>query len=485
MRKIICIALSAALCVSALAGCSGESKKTSGNEKIYEIVWYDRGPSSADAPLVEAEATKYIQDKIGAKLKYQPIVGAEYDEKLQLALASGEKIDMCFTNAGNYYSNVINGAYLEIDELLDKYGKEAKALVPEYVLEGAKIDGKLYAYPAYKDYAHENVFYYRQDLAEKYNLDMASMKTFKDLEPALKAIKENEPDIYPMTFLPQMGPFHMMPYDTITGGVIGAVRYDKDDGKIINPFEQEEVKELLRTVHDFYKKGYLRPDIATTTSNADVQYTVFMNIYQELPYLVDQWNKTVTYPCAVWHGSEPHMNTAGIQGALMAISRTSENPEKTMQFINLLNTDKYLRNLMAYGIEGKHYIASGEYFYKLPEGIKTIADTGYRSYVYTQGNKYLTRMIEGTPEDIYEKYQEFDTNALKSPALGFIFDATDVTPEITAVTNAYNEYMPAILSGAADPDVYLPKALKSFKEAGLDRILKEMQTQYDEWRKNK
>ena len=34
---------------------------------------------------------------------------------------------------------------------------------------------------------------------------------------------------------------------------------------------------------------------------------------------------------------------------------------------------------------------------------KTIADIGYRSYVYTQGNKYLTRMIEGTPEDIYNE----------------------------------------------------------------------------------
>lgn len=485
MKKKICLVLAIALGLAALSGCGAEKRVTVDENGLYEIVWYDRGPSSADSVLVQEEANKYIKDKLTAKLKYQPVVGAEYNEKLQLALASGEKIDMCFTNASNFYSNAINGAYLELDELLEEHAKEAKALVPEYVMAGAKVGGKLYAYPAYKDYAGENVFYYRQDLAEKYGLDMDSAKSFKDLEPALKTIKENEPEIYPMTFLPQMGPFHLMPFDMIAGGVVGAVRYDVDDGKIVNPFELPETVEMLRTVHDFYNKGYLRPDIATITSNADIQYTVFMNIYQELPYLVDQWNQTVPHPCAVWHGSEPRMNTACIQGAMMAVSRTSEDPVKTVKFINLLNTDKYLRNLMAYGIEGKHYIAEGENFYKLPEGVQTLADTGYRSYVYTQGNKYLTRMIEGTPEDIYEKYQEFDASSRKSPALGFMFDPSKVTAEITAATNAYNEYMPSILSGAANPDEYLPKALKSMKDAGLDRILDEIQSQYDEWRKNK
>lgn len=485
MKKKMCAGLALMLIITAISGCQRPSivqKEEISNDNKYEIIWYERGPSSADLELVNAEINKYIADKIGATVKYNPIVGSEYNEKLQLALATGEKIDMCFTNASNFYGNVISGAYIEIDDLLDQYGKEAKALVPEYVLNGSRVNGKLYGYPAYKDYANETVFYYRKDLADKYGFDMDSIKSFKDLEPVLQKIKEEEPDIYPMTFLPTFSPFNLQLFDTIAGGIIGAVRYDKDDGRIINPFEEPEVLEQLRVVHDFYQKGLLRPDIATTTTNADIQYTVFMNIYSELPYLVDQWNETCPNEMAVWHGSQPVMNTSGIQGAIMAITRTSKNPEKTMQFINLLNTDEYLRNLVAYGIEGKHYIADGKNHYKIPEGFQTLADTGYRTYVYTQGNKYLTRMISGTPDDIYEKYKNFDNTALKSPALGFMFDASNVTTEMTAVQNAYNEYMPAILSGAADPDEFLPKAMEKFKQAGLDRILVEMQKQYDAWR---
>ena len=38
-----------------------------------------------------------------------------------------------------------------------------------------------------------------------------------------------------------------------------------------------------------------------------------------------------------------------------AISIVSKNPERAMMFLNLLNTDEYLRNLLAFGIEGVHY----------------------------------------------------------------------------------------------------------------------------------
>ena len=39
----------------------------------------------------------------------------------------------------------------------------------------------------------------------------------------------------------------------------------------------------------------------------------------------------------------------------MAVSRTCQNPEVVMQFMELFNTDKYLHNLIVYGIEGKNY----------------------------------------------------------------------------------------------------------------------------------
>ena len=485
MKKLCILFLIAAIAICSV-GCA-VTPTSGGNEDYYEVVWYDKGPTSVDAQLVSDAMSEYTKEKIGVTVKYVPIVGSEYDQKLQLDLASGEKIDMCFVNSTHFLSNVLSGAFIELDELLANEGKDAMALLDDTVIKAAQVNGKTYAYPIHKDMAAEEVLYYRKDLAEKYNLDMDSYKTFKDLEPALAKIKQEEPSIYPLTFLPSFNPMKFLPFDVVSGLEVGAVRTDVDDGKIINQFATAEALDYMKTAHDFYNKGYLRPDIATITTNSDIQSTVFMNIFEELPYLVDQWNKSVTYPCAVWkpENSKPLLSTKGVQGAMTAITTASKNPNKTMEFINLLNTDKELRNIAAYGIEGKHWIAVGEDFYKLPDGFKTAAETGYRSYVFTQGNKYLTRMIEGTPADIYDKYLEHDAKAIVSPSLGFIFNPDPVTSEITAVNNVYKEYMPSLLSGSVDPEVYLPIALNKMEKAGLSTVLKEVQKQYDAWRKIK
>ena len=41
---------------------------------------------------------------------------------------------------------------------------------------------------------------------------------------------------------------------------------------------------------------------------------------------------------------------------MQAISRTSKNPEIAMKFLEMFNTDKYLNNLINFGIEGTHYV---------------------------------------------------------------------------------------------------------------------------------
>lgn len=48
--------------------------------------------------------------------------------------------------------------------------------------------------------------------------------------------------------------------------------------------------------------------------------------------------------------NEPHVRTGNVLRSAFDISENSKNPEKTMEFINLLNTDKYLRNLVSFGI---------------------------------------------------------------------------------------------------------------------------------------
>lgn len=481
-KKVLCLMMCAIIAIS-MVSCGDKSAKK-GDDDIPTLIWYDRSATTKDSQLVNDAINEYIEPLIGCRVKRISIVGSEYNEKLRLVLAANEPVDIIFTGGSTYATYVKNGSFMEIDDLLDKYGKEIKEITPDYAIEAARIDGKLYGLTIYKDYAVEHVVYYDKAMAEKHGLDMQSAKTLADLEPMLEVIKQKEPEIYPFSFEPTVSGFEMLPYDDIMGTNIGGIDLEGNPNKIVNQYTTDKALEYYKLMHRWYNKGYMRKDIATVTNNNDISGRIFMSIQQELPYLVEQRNQTAEKEKAVVHLVEPTMGTKNVATQLFAIGANCKYPEKAMAFINLLNTDKHLRNLASYGIEGKHWVAVGEDFYKLPEGCSSKADTGFETYVAPQGNKYLSRMIEGTPEDIYEKYKEFDERAIKSPALGFKFDPENVQMEITALSNVYNEYIPSLITGAADPEVAFPKAVAKFKEAGIDVLIKEIQKQYDEWRKN-
>ncbi len=45
-----------------------------------------------------------------------------------------------------------------------------------------------------------------------------------------------------------------------------------------------------------------------------------------------------------------------------------------------------------------------------------------------------------------------------------------------------NEYQVLMNCGFYDPEEYLPKYLDAIEQAGMDKILTEIQTQYDAWK---
>ena len=57
-----------------------------------------------------------------------------------------------------------------------------------------------------------------------------------------------------------------------------------------------------------------------------------------------------------------------------------------------------------------------------PDGV-TGETSGYTlSATYAFGNRYLSYIWNTDPEDLNEKYEEFNDNAIKSKALGFVFE---------------------------------------------------------------
>ena len=456
--------------------------------KPYEITWYNLSSLSKDNDKVFAKVSEYTKDKIGVTVKYMPLPGAEFKQKVPLLLASKEKIDMIFTASyQNFTTNVANGYYMELNDLIEKYGKELKKTVPEYFWNGTTVKGKIYAVPTTKEAAHHWVLTYQEALAKKYNLDMSKITKIEDIEPMLKVIKENEPDKYPLYYTAGGSLFNLLPYDSVIDmEVPGAFDVDTGVPTIVNQYDTDKAKQYFATVRDFYEKGYVRKDIDSVKELRDVENTdkYFMGLAATLPYLEDVMKKSTKFPFNwIYSASYPIMSQGDLMGSMQAIPASCENPEAVMKFINLLNTDKYLRNLVAYGIQDEHYVKTADNEYDLPEGIKSPNDNSYSTYNFTIGNMFLTYIRKGTPQDLWAKYDEFTKSAKKSPGLGFVFDGANYTNQMAEIRNVYNEYMPSLLTGAVDPNVKLPQALAKFKLAGLDEVIKAAQAQYDAMKK--
>lgn len=482
IKKNIAALLAICMAGFCFTGCSEKESD------VCEITYYALNDVFPDDAEVIEKANEYLVDKIGVKVNWITIPSAEYEEKMRMTFASGEEWDVCFTSSDKgFYSNVDNGVFMPLDELLKEQGKDIYEITPDYFFDAAKVDGEIYALPFLKDVAEEWVINTKNWLVEKYNLDTSGIKSLADLTPLLQTIRDNEPQIVPILMRGNNTLFRFLGNEDIPGCSVGSF-VDGNYDEIVNQYKTEEAKEFFRLMRDWYTKGFIRTDAATVTNDSDLHATGnYFALYSGyLPYSEIMTNPDKTTWTTPIHGlNEPHLRTGNVLGCAFAISSSSKNPEKAMEFLNIMNTDKYLRNLITLGIEGKHWVADGETHWKLPEGVATKKETGYAPYEWQMGNRFLMRIEKGKPADMWEKFEEFNNNSTISPALGFVFNPNNVANEIAAIENVYQEYAPAIMVGAVDPDEILPKFLEKLDKAGADKVLEEMNRQYSAWKNNK
>ena len=72
----------------------------------------------------------------------------------------------------------------------------------------------------------------------------------------------------------------------------------------------------------------------------------------------------------------------------------------------------------------------------------------YSGSTYAFGNRYLSYIWNTDPEDLNEKYEEFNDNAIKSKSVGFVFDTTPVKAEAAAVQAVMDEGIVSLENGS-------------------------------------
>ncbi|MGL4991703.1 MAG: ABC transporter substrate-binding protein [Sarcina sp.] len=454
------------------AGAAGSSDK----KDVVTLKWYAIGQEPQDLATVQAAANEYLAEKIGVNIDMKFVDYGDYDKKMSVLMSTGGDYDLAFTCswAGDYVGNAKKGAFLELDSYLDNQGKDMKEAIDPRFWDGAKINGKTYAVPNQKEIGAAPMFMFDKELVDKYEIPYEDLGSLESLEPWLKVIKENEPDFVPLYI--NKGLSFAQGYEQIVEPI--GIGLEDDTLKVMNMFEAPEVKSRLETLDRYYKAGYINTDAAVATDDRSIKRFAYKADGQ--PYAERIWSRDYKREQVATPIGDTWITSSSTIGSMIGVNKNTKNPEKAVEFLNLLNTDEYLRNLINYGVEGTHYDLTDKGQVKVKEPVT------YNVSYMSVGNLFITNTLDGDPEDKWEEFEKFNEKAKTATSTGFIFDNANVINEIAALKNTCEEYTGTLYSGSAkDLDKSLEEFNKKLYDQGLQKIIDEAQTQVDAWKASK
>lgn len=492
-----------------------EEAPTAADIDISEPVtlkWYLHGSSVTDAAPVLEKANEYLAEKLNVTL--EPIWGTwgDFDDGVTLALNGGDDVDIYFTAAwgANEYNNFAKkGYYVKLDDpannLIEKYAPDLWAALPSVLIDGATIEGSdgkgIYAVPTYKDIATQNCWDVNVTLLEKYGytIDDIKGKTYYEFGDIFETVKKGEGDSFYPLLVEGAVLERMVTNSIIVTGDAGTVNLlshyiDPVDpskegpygNKILNKFATDEYKKFVEKTREYYLAGYIDPACANAQQANDVrtakqltgEYLIGTQSYA-LGYEVEasalRGIEVQFVPCTA-----AYVDTTASQGAMMAISATSKNPERAMMFLNLLNTDPYLMTLLNYGVEGVHYNLNDD-------GLVVFTDkrADYTPWRNGMGNVTILPAQEGEGVGFWDEFKAYYGSAKQIPILGYALNQTEIETEIAGLANIAGEYALALSTGSIDPATKLPEFLDKLEKAGMQKVVDAANTQLEAFLKMK
>jgi len=445
--------------------------------------------------LVQDAMNKILRDKINATIKLQNYSWADFATKVNLMNASGEPYDLVFTSFwyNVYEKNVSDGNLLALDNLLTTAGKGVFASMNAGVWKATKINGKTYAVPNNQIQAFPGGFAVRKDLATKYGLDVTKITKFSQTEDFLKAVKAGE-NIVPIAANAD-NPCGQLWDRGILDNILGAtangytilVKSDDPKAKAFSiAWEDGNFGEAVRLARKWNLAGYYDKDITPNTEVAAAtkagKHAIVYNVATKPGAALEtkaQWG----FDMLCQTTQAPVLTTNGIRATLTGIGARTRSAERSMLYLNEINTNVELYNLLCKGIEGKHWVwvDKAKKVIGFPQGVTAQTSTYNPTSDWMFGCQFNAYYTDAAQVGAWEETQKMNNEAVKSVLLGFSFKPDPVKTEIAQIQAAAGEMEVPLMRGMLDPATALPKFQKSLKDAGIDKVITEMQKQIDAW----
>ena len=507
MKKLLAMLLVLAMAVSMLVGCGGNSQGTEnkgtenkgtenvgGSEEgeVYEIVYQmiNFGFDAPDLQMIEDEVNKIIVPEIGAKIKIVTTPIFQMATWLSLKVSGNEKVDLVQTGLLQTPSNLAaEGLLMDITDLIA--GSEVLSTKAEGLLDACSVGGKVYAYPGSLYPAMGTSFTYDADFAEKHNIVMPErFETAQDWIDVFEQVKATGEDIYAISLGDGANnEMHWNSFEAFTDSFYigyGAIMDPENSTKIENWYATDLYMEKSKQHRAWYEAGYVVPDTLSSginTVDSITQGLAFgsvntVGVGQSEGYYSASCGKTIkSVPV-----TDPLINGASVINASWGIPVNCENPEKVLDFLEILYTNTDVANLLNLGVEGVHYSTTeGSQIVGYPEGVDA-NNCGYGAFIDCYGDKALTYHRAPLTDDFVASIPSSGVNGAQcSKYMAYSFDTSSVAAEVAAVTATIQEYGPALSCGLSDPETTIPEFLAALEAAGINEIIAENQRQLDAW----
>ena len=350
-------------------------------------------------------------------------------------------------------------------------------------------DGKIYAIPNQQIFARAPGFMIPTQNIEALGLDVEAMKNWKlaDYEEYFRLIKEKTGEYAYFAHAWGGDGAQREGFQVILGSNLpGAIRYDEetDNIEVVNQYDTEEFRNYINLRAKWVNEGLVAPmetselDIPkyATPKNGVIPWLITMATY--LPGCEAGAKTTYGFDITVTTKADALLTSYGTTATMAAINADTRYPEESVKFLEFLNTNKEFYNLITYGIEGKNYTKIDDKY------IQKSTENPYSQPNWAIGNTFNGYLLEGQPETLVEDTKQINSEAKRSPILGFVPEQDSLKVEIANCKAVLEEYLDIIEQGIAEMDSTYPVFLEKLKTAGADKIVENLNKQLDEWEAN-
>lgn len=495
-KKILSVLLAGAMTASLFAGCgsdtgngtgaatgqtTGTETADGGSKDVVTLTFASMGTEpECQGQVLDAVNEKLLADGLNIQIQVKQI--DDYWNKLALDIAGGTEYDLAWAHSSTLSDLVAKKVYQPITEALDTVGTDLKAEVPDYVLRGGTVNGEVYAIPrVIPSTGFSNTYDIRKDLMEKYGFE--DITTLEELESFFAAIKENEPDVYPVVgpHLSQLFSVYGNYFYFLGDGTYALYIDPADPDATVKSFwESEEFVKMCDKKREWADKGWLISNLSAI-ENADNGFdygqvaAVDSNVMR-VSERVDALKKNVPEAVAYTVYLEPEQRYIFNAGDnMLAVPSTSKHAKEAVQFIQWFKTNQDNYDLWSYGVKGVNYELNGEAI-----DISNIpSEDVYSPMTWMWNDIDKTRFSANFAEEEIQRLKDWDNESETSPLVGFVLDQSSIKSETSQILAIMSEYSENLGNGQVNVHDVKDDISKKLKAAGIDKVIEEAQKQVD------